>query len=269
MEEFEKVDSGAGIYTNHDGVNLESLYSQCNNELTLQQSKRDQIIGVYLSVAGFIIPSILGLNLGMLPMAAAFLLMYVIGDALCKVVVRYRIYKEVYWITSRTIAALFRVEGQYINKGLVQKLFADNIRRGCASVIVVKPEWKKRVGIPALTAPIKFATAVDHRATAKKIANSAETLLYKLMAIMSAATMFLAIFCGVRATLPYLAPLSDTRQLLIAAVLAVIGGLLIYRKEKNYYIQNLTDVYAYCFDGAKESYNAVYAKAWFLHGYNN
>lgn len=269
MEAFEKVNSGAEIYTNPEGVNLESLYSQCNAELTLQQSKRDQIIGVYLSVAGFIIPSILGLDLGFFPMAAAFLLMFVIGDALCKVVVRYRIYKEVYWITSRTIAALFRVEGKQITKGLVQKLFADNIRRGCGSVVVVKPEWKEKVGLAALKQPVPFDAAVDRRATVKKIANSAETLLYKLMAIMSAATMFLAVFCLVLAILPHLFSLGNTWQLLIAAAAAAVGGSLVYYKEKNYYIQSLTDVYAYCFDGKKASYNAVYAKAWFLHGYND
>ena len=94
MEDFEKVHSGPDIYTRTDGVNLESLYKQCNEQLTLQQTKRDQIIGVYLSVAGFIIPSILSMKLGMLATAAAFFLLYIIGDVLCKVVVRYRIYKE-------------------------------------------------------------------------------------------------------------------------------------------------------------------------------
>ena len=72
MEDFEKVDIGEEIFGKTDGINLESMYEQCNQELTLQQSKRDQIIAVYISVAGFIIPSILGLNLGALPMAAAF-----------------------------------------------------------------------------------------------------------------------------------------------------------------------------------------------------
>ncbi len=267
MEAFEKTDVGAHIYSKKDGVNLESLYSQCNAELTLQQSKRDQIIAVYISVAGFIIPSILGLGLGLLPMAAAFFLMYVIGDTLCKVVVRYRIYKEVYWITSRTIAALFRVEDDRIDKHLVQKLFADNIRRGCGSVIAVKKAWEDKVGLAALETPVSYDDAVDRRATAKKISNSAETQLYKLMALMSAATLALAVFFAAKELLALLPMLDPALQLAAAILLAAIGGILGYVKEKNFYIEKLTDVYAYCFDGSSSSFNAAYAKAWFLHGF--
>lgn len=267
MEAFEKTEVGAELYTKADGVNLESLYSQCNAELTLQQSKRDQIIAVYISVAGFIIPSILGLGLGLLPMAAAFFLMFVIGDTLCKVVVRYRVYKEVYWITSRTIAALFRVEDSRINKHLVQKIFADNIRRGCGSVIAIRDTWKDKVGKAALESPVAYDDAVDRRATAKKIANSAETQLYKLMALMSAATLALAVFCVAKELLALLPMLDPTLQLAAAILLAAVGGVLAFVKEKNFYIQKLTDVYAYCFDGARASFNAAYAKAWFLHGF--
>ena len=225
-------------------------------------------IGVYLSVAGFIIPSILSMKLGMLATAAAFFLLYIIGDVLCKVVVRYRIYKEVYWITSRTIAALFRVSASDIGKGLVQKLFADNLRRGYSSVIVVLPTWKDQVGIPALTTPVPFAEAVDSRATAKKIANSAETQLYKLLALMSAATMALTVLCVVLSLPLQALPYSEILRPLLTAVLAILGGLFIYRKEKKHYIRSLTDIYAYCFDGKRESFNNAYAKAWFLHGYS-
>lgn len=269
MESFEKINVGAGIFTKKDGINLESLYSQCNGELTLQQSKRDQIIAVYISVAGFIIPSILGLGVGMLSMAAAFLLMYVIGDTLCKVVVRYRIYKEVYWITSRTIATLFSVDSNLINKHLVQKLFADNIRRGRASVIVLKDGFDDKVGTAALETPVSYSEAVDQRATVKKISNSAETLLYKLMALMSAATLTLATFFAAKEFLPLLPILTPKLQFIIASCIAFVAGILVYVKEKNFYITKLTDVYAYCFDGKKESFNATYAKAWFLHGFQN
>ncbi len=269
MESFEKTNVSADIFTKKDGINLESMYSQCNAELALQQSKRDQIIAVYISVAGFIIPSILGLGLGMLPMAAAFLLMYVIGDTLCKVVVRYRVYKEVYWITSRTIATLFCVENDIINKQLVQKLFADNIRRGCASVIALNDGFKDKIGMAALQTPVSFDEAVDRCATVKKISNSAETQLYKLMALMSAATLSIAVFFAAKKLVSLVAVLTPTLQLTAAILLAAIAGFLAYNKEKNFYIAKLTEVYAYCFDGKKESFNATYAKAWFLHGFQN
>ncbi len=269
MEAFEKTDVGADIFTKKDGINLESMYSQCNAELALQQSKRDQIIAVYISVAGFIIPSILGLGLGLLPMAAAFFLMYVIGDTLCKVVVRYRVYKEVYWITSRTIATLFCVENNRINKQLVQKLFADNIRRGCTSVIALRDGFEEKVGAAALHTPVSYNEAVDCRATAKKISNSAETQLYKLMALMSAATLALAVFFAAKELTSLLTVLTPTLQLTAAILLAAIAGFLAYNKEKGFYITKLTEVYDYCFDGKKKSFNATYAKAWFLHGFQN
>lgn len=266
MEDFEKVDIGEEIFSKTDGVNLESMYEQCNNELTLQQSKRDQIIAVYISVAGFIIPSILGLNLGALPMAAAFFLLFVIGATLCKVVVRYRVYKEVYWVTSRTIAALFCVEDDLITRHRVQKLFADNLRRGYDSVIAVKKDWEDKVGENALQNPVSFAEAVDRRKTAKKIASSAETQLYSLLTLMSAATLALSVFFAASALLALL-PLQGILPLCIAILLAALGGALAYRSGMRFYIAKLTAVYAYCFDGERESFNAAYAKAWFLHGF--
>ena len=269
MEDFEKTDVGSDIFTKKDGINLESMYSQCNAELTLQQSKRDQIIAVYISVAGFIIPSILGLGLGLIPMAAAFFLMYVIGDTLCKVVVRYRVYKEVYWITSRTIATLFCVDTALLNKSLVQKMFADNIRRSCKSVIALRDGFEDKVGTAALQTPVSYDDAVDRRATAKKISNSAETLLYKLMALMSAATLALAVFFAAKELLALCPVLSTEIQFAIAILIAAVAGFLAYDKEKKFYIAKLTDVYSYCFDGKKESFNATYAKAWFLHGFHN
>ncbi|MBQ5390241.1 MAG: hypothetical protein IIU58_04965 [Clostridia bacterium] len=259
---FEDIQITKEFYTDADGINLDSMYSQCNAELALQQSKRDQIIALYITVAGFLIPTVMNLNIGAFSTASAFTLMFFVGIMLCRVIVRYRVYKEVYWITSRTIAELFRIPNAAITKELVQKIFADNLRKDRASVLIVYPFAEECVSsylVEGEKQTVDFKKAVNKRASRKRMCNSAETYLYMLMALMSAATLFLAVFSLASACLP--------DHALLSAAISLAGGAAAFEYAMQIYIRSLSDLFRYCFDKEKSSFNAAYAKAWFLHGF--
>ena len=263
-QNFEDIAITKEFYTDADGINLDSMYGQCNAELSLQQSKRDQIIALYITVAGFLIPTVMNLNLGAFSTAAAFLLMFFVGIMLCRVIVRYRVYKEVYWITSRTISELFRIPNSVITKDLVQKIYADNLRKDRASILVVYPFAEKCVAsylVDGEKQTVDFDKAINKKASRKRMYNSAETCLYMLMALMSAATLFLAVYsiASFYITLPY--------GTLLSVLLSLAGGAVAFQYAMRIYIRSLSELFRYCFDKEEASFNAAYAKAWFLHGF--
>ena len=104
-------------------VDLQELFSACHQELTEQQRKRDQLIAFYLTLAGILI------SVAFADFATAaykiwiFAFLALLGFGWTVVILRYRIYKEVYWITCRTISALYTVERDKISKELIQAIF--------------------------------------------------------------------------------------------------------------------------------------------------
>lgn len=248
---FERFRLTADLFDPAREINLENLYNLCTAELTLQQSKRDQIIAFYVAIASFLIPTAYQMNLSMPFRAAAFALVACIGVMLCRVVVRYRVYKEVYWVTARTITALMRAKPEKLEKALVQHLFAKNLDKAMPSVVAYEAEERDGVSVPV---------RIRRFATVRKQQNSAETMLYLLIVVMTAVPAFLAGYAaalclpGAPAWLPALC----------GAVLFLAAGCLLMRS----YARALTELYAYCFDRSDASFNRAYAKAWFLHGFD-
>ncbi len=109
-------------------VNLEHIYSTANDELSLQQQKRDQIITLYLAMITFFIPFTIELE-STSPFVKGFMFLFlsIIGFILGLIVIRYRIYKEVYWITLRALAQMKNYNDDEITKQLVQSLYFKSL----------------------------------------------------------------------------------------------------------------------------------------------
>lgn len=246
---FEEFELTPDLFDSNRAVDFEDLYRLCTAELTLQQSKRDQIIAFYVAIAGFLIPTAYDLDWSVWFLGAAFALVAFIGAMLCRVVVRYRVYKEVYWVTSRTIATLMRARPERLEKAFVQKVFAMNLRKSMPSVIVCK--YKERDGVRIPTRICRLATVIKQQ-------NSAESMLYTVLVVMTAVSAFLAGYtlCGGIPTVPSWLP---------AATGALVFLLVFYLAVRSY-TRSLNDIYTFCFDNTDASFNKVYAKAWFLHG---
>lgn len=61
-ELFKNKEYDINLKAESSGVDLENLYSLANAELALQQSKRDQIITIYLAMFYFLLPFALSME---------------------------------------------------------------------------------------------------------------------------------------------------------------------------------------------------------------
>lgn len=161
-------------YSKDGSMDLDSCYQQTVAELGLQQSKRDQIIAFYLTILGFVIPSVVSLEVGNGPKALAFLAMYAIGTIFCHVILRYRIYKEVYWIACRVITQMCNIKPEHRTKKNIYILFYNALDHNKSSIVQY---GKSRSG--------DKAPKRSFFRSLKRQLNSAETLLYETLALFS------------------------------------------------------------------------------------
>lgn len=155
-------------YDPEGSMDLDNTYEQAVSELGLQQSKRDQIIAFYLTILGLVAPSIIGMDVSNLAKAMTFLVMYGIGVVFCHVILRYRIYKEVYWIACRVIIQLCNIKKKKINKNIVYTLFYNCLIKN-ENTVVVKNKTQKPILLLAFIRQL----------------NSAETLMYETLVFFS------------------------------------------------------------------------------------
>lgn len=157
-------------YSHNESMDLDSCYQQTVAELGLQQSKRDQIIAFYLTILGFVIPNVISLKIGDISKAIAFLVMYMIGIIFCHVILRYRIYKEVYWIACRVLAQMCNIKVKYRTKKNIYLIFYNALVQNESSIVQYQKRNEEKKSL--------------FRSFKRQI-NSAETLLYETMALFS------------------------------------------------------------------------------------
>ncbi len=105
--------------------NLQEIYKQAHSELSLQQSKRDQIITIYLALCSFLLPFALGEEI--IPMSIKgiiFIVVGLVGVLFSYITIRYREYKEAYWLCCQTLTVLQSIKPEELDKATVQRAFA-------------------------------------------------------------------------------------------------------------------------------------------------
>ena len=76
-----REDIGEGLLKDTQNYNLEDIYEHAHSELSLQQSKRDQIITIYLALCSFLLPFALGESVPTTEWKGViFLLLGVVGE---------------------------------------------------------------------------------------------------------------------------------------------------------------------------------------------
>ena len=220
------------------------LYQQCVTEIGIQQSKRDQIIAFFIAVCSFVIPAVLEIeNIGNAGRGACFFFLFFLGAMLCRVVARYRIYKEVYWLAVRTISKLFGLKRECVNKEVVQQCFAESMRKSFKKTVVFRTN-KKDQQKPNLWKTLRLNRG------------SAELILFKVIVLMTGVLAFLSV-CELGALL-------QLPPLVVLVAGAVVLGV-VYFWMCMMFCRMLFEIYRYCVDNEKESFNKTYSKAWFLH----
>ncbi len=235
--------------------NLDTLYKQTHSELSLQQSKRDQIITIYLALFSFLIPFSLSLSSVALWMKGLiFLVAGIIGILFSLINVRYRVYKEVYWLSCQALTVLMNVKPEEMNKQAIQRAFFYSLQKkgnGFFDKEGEKRAWNKKLFV-------------------KKNTFSSETFYHMIQVLITSTILALstALILGDFLHLPLLASLG------IGAVVLIVAFVLLMRS----YFKKLMAVYAvlaYENTGNAEAdksmrdtlFNTTFEKAWTLHVY--
>ncbi len=222
-------------------LSLKDLYSHAYDELALQQDKRDKIISLYLAICSFLLPISFSIENLKNIRGYLFIGIGVIGFMFCTIINRYRVYKEVYWLSCITITRLSRYNQQNYNRELVQGIFYDCLRKKGKRVLSCNGPRGFRWG--------KFGLL---------LINSAETTYYLLVCLVSSLFVGLGLFSA-------LTPLALPVRIGIAVFAFLFFTLLHY----GLYCRKLFDVYRVLIDGRESSFNGAFGKAWFLYIYED
>ena len=227
---------------------LGAIYEHAHSELSLQQSKRDQIITIYLALCSLLLPFALGEKIIITEMKGViFLILGVVGVLFSFITVRYREYKEVYWLCCQTLTVLLSFKTEEMDKSLVQRAFYHCLHKKGKGYLV-----KKRRGL-----------VMNKPQYVKKNIFSSETLHFAIVNLM----------CSFISALGIALVLSSLGKCSIFIALCV--GVLLFLFLFKVYFGTCLKVYGSIEEGDREddelrrnkAFNKAFSKAWFLHFY--
>lgn len=230
----------------NNNCDLNQMYDHAHSELSLQQSKRDQIITIYLALCSFLLPFALGEQIISFQLKGIiFAVLGVIGILFSLIIVRYREYKEVYWLCCQTITVLQNFRPEEIDKSVIQRTFHHCLmKKG-------KPYLKYKGN----SAKLKKGLLV------KKNLFSAETMHFQIIAIMASFISGLGLALIVESSIPCKTLIGIATGLLIFSILLII---YFYNCMKTYFALESNGNDRRSRDHA---FNSTFSKAWFLHFY--
>lgn len=216
------------------------IYELSCKELGIQQDKRDKVINLYLVLCGLLVPFAYNVQLSDTGRGLIFLIAAIVGFLLSSIVIRYRIYKEVHWITCSTVTKM-----PYLNrvtKDNVQTIFLETMKKKASSFYL--------------------NGKLDYAKFRKKNRSSAETFSFVVLVFLTTIILGLSLYLLGACLEPVWVPIS----------IATLAGLTAFWMRMRSYMRKLFDVYL-CLnpsltpDQFKNAFNDVFEKAWFLHVY--
>lgn len=216
------------------------IYELSCKELGIQQDKRDKVINLYLVLCGLLVPFAYNVQISDTGRGLIFLIAAIVGFLLTSIVIRYRIYKEVHWITCSTVTKM-----PYLNvvtKDNVQTMFLETMKKKASSFYLN--------GI------------LDYGKFKRKNRSSAETFSYIVLVFLTSIMLGLSLYLLGACWKPVWVPIG----------IAALAGLTAFWIRMRSYMRKLFAVYQ-CLDPSltpdqfKTAFNNVFEKAWFLHVY--
>lgn len=255
-EKFSLVKPGAEQFKNESFVqhDLKTLYVQACRELTLQQDKRDKTISIYVAVIAFLVPFLFSketMTLDGFRMTFAGWVLVIaglIGVFFSLSVVRYRIYKEVYWITCSVIAQMQNLLEQSFQKIYIQGLFLHCMEKKWKDYV---KDYDENSQYDEKSPKLR----VEYCELIRDSYNSAEFYMFASIALIASVLIGFGlglVFNASGLTWPF-----------IVVGVAVLGGLCWA------YFHGLAHVFRYLSDHQRDSFNFSFGKAWFLHIYKD
>lgn len=215
-------------------IDLNELYEKTVAELGLQQTKRDQIITVYIALFAFLIPAVLEAeNMQIWMQGALLVVASIIGILFAQVIIRYRVYKEIYWLCCQSISFMFGIKEEYLTQQYIKDIFYKTLKKKGKDFYEDKQFSKKKY--------------------IKKSLFSSETIYYMIHILITSLVGGL----GLGLVLPF----HDYIRIGIGIICTVVVFLSLLRE----YFVKCIEVYQPLIDNLKESLKKTFSKAWFLH----
>ncbi len=219
-----------------------SLYERTNDELTLQQSKRDQIITLYLAVFSFLVPFALSLDIVSWQVKGLiFLAVALVGVLFSLAIIRYRVYKEIYWLCCQTITVMMNFKQEELDKQTVQAIFYHSLHKKGRSYVKTFSDGTKKF--------LKWKYTW-------KSCFSAETMHFAVQSLITSITFGLS--CGL---------IVNHHNISFNIFVGIIAGIVIFGWLMWQYFSECIRVYKVLEDDKESSFNQTFSKAWFLHLY--
>lgn len=253
-KEFKNKSIDRNLLKNCPVFDINAMYQRVFEELGLQQSKRDQLITIYLAAFAFVVPSLLSReNVNWIIAGSIFMILGIIGLLFALIIIRYRKYKEVYWISCRTLNVMMDLDNAQWTKENIQAIFYECLYKKIKDYIVDKKPKKKS------------KKAIDGRSE-KQPEKAFKTFNYVMDNLFSSETLYLIIHliiasCVFGFGLGMVLPLSLPWKI----TLGLISGLILFIYCAFMYFRALIKVFKVCVDGLNKSFNSTYRDAWFLH----
>ncbi len=232
-------------------IDLNQLYERAINELGLQQSKRDQLLTIYLAMFSFLIPFALSLKIISWQVKGyIFLATAIIGILFADIIIRYRVYKEVYWLCCQTITILFGVKRSHLSKAIIQQCYRITMDKKCNKYVTKKQaKQKNESGNPIVTKKFNKLKYIKDNVT------SSEFVYFVIHGFVTALIFGLS--------LGLILPFGFIANIVIATAAALVL-ILIFICD---FFARCMKVYRVLVDDKKASFNYAFSKAWFLHFY--
>ncbi len=236
-------------FVNENKEDFREIYKTTYDELVDQQAKRDTVVKTFITLIAFAIPLSFSddAKLGWNSRMWIFLGLGIIGLLFSLIIIRYREYKEAYWLACRTAAILDNAKSDEINKELIQNTYLYCLEKNSSSFTKNKKAsfWK----------------------IFRKSLFSAESLYLILMALVSGS--LIGIWLG--ALLSELCKLNFYFSIIMGGVLGliVLVGLYMLYCKGLYNIYKVMDYNGETIEDSRfdDCFNKTFKKAWTLHTY--
>lgn len=228
--------------------NLDEIYERCIDEMVAQQTKRDQIITIYLAMFSFIVSYVMfSEKLNFELKGYVLLSVAIIGVLFSMIIIRYRMYKESYWICCQTITNLMNFNKGEIDKVTIQSVYYQCIKKKADKYVKRYKDKEKTI---KLDKP-RF-----------KYWNFFYNNVFSGETIYCLIHMFIvSILCGLSI---YFIGIKKIDALLNISLLV---GIVTFVLQIHSYFKNLINTYGVLVYGTEKAFNFAFSKAWFLHLY--
>jgi hypothetical protein len=165
-----------------------------------------------------------------------FLIAGIVGIMFGLIIVRYRIYKEAYWLCCQTITVLSGLKPEVLNKEIVQSAYYETLEK----------KGKSFYGNDGKFSKMKYV---------RKNLFSSETLYFMIHTLITCIILGLGMYLALDLT-------SCVRLAVSVGVALATAALMLWK-----YFFECIKIYRVLKGGLDEDFNHTFKIAWFLHFY--